>query len=216
MGEDMKIAFITANLGDFEKKTPVFPTQKLGTNDSIDYFSLNDTNFPPRKTLSPRLQAKIPKMLGWQLFPGYDRYVWVDASFMVISEHAVMWLLQEQGSMEIALFKHPDRGSMHEEAQFLRERENDPYIAARYEGEWLKEQELETVTAEECGLYAAGIFIYMPSGRIKAMTCDWWYHVTRYHINDQLSLPYLLKYHKVWVSVIKVNILETGYFKFMR
>src|SRR3989344_702108 len=108
----MKIAIISVNLGGFDKETHHVP-QSL----AHDYFMFTDENFPPRfNSLTPRLQAKIPKFFGWQLAPGYDYYVWLDGSFTITHPDTIKWLLQNCEGVDFAVFKHDKRQTIAEEA----------------------------------------------------------------------------------------------------
>ena len=68
-----KIAIITANMGNFDKNIdPVEQSVKA------DFFRFIDSNFPPRyQAMTSRFQARIPKMFGWQMNPGYDFYIYI-------------------------------------------------------------------------------------------------------------------------------------------
>ena len=68
----MKVAILTANLGNFD--TQVDPvTQDLPNGvEKIAFHRYTDNNFPPITGLTPRLQYRIPKLFGWQMFPGYN------------------------------------------------------------------------------------------------------------------------------------------------
>ena len=84
----MKVAVISANLGNFEKK--LWFKQKNIASATLIMFT--DANFPPRKSMSPRFQAKIPKCFGWQMLPGYDIYLWMDAQFALLIG-GVEWMM---------------------------------------------------------------------------------------------------------------------------
>ena len=72
----MKIAVITANLGNFDPNVD-YAEQSL----AYDFYKFTDENFPPRfNSMTPRLQARIVKMFGWQMVPPHDLYIWVDSS----------------------------------------------------------------------------------------------------------------------------------------
>jgi hypothetical protein len=210
----MRIAHVTANLGNFCNPHTVV-SQELSGGMELNYYAFNDRNFPPRdKVMSPRLQAKIPKMFGWQLAPGHDVYVWMDANFVMVGRTAVQWLMRQLGDYDIAVFSHPFRNTVKEEADFLREYiPSDFYLENRYRGEFLDE------VVELCYenlLFAAGVFAYKSNIKVHRMMKDWWYYVSRYHINDQLSLPHVLMNSNCSVKVIDGNIYTNGYFELQR
>lgn len=203
----MKIAIITANLNNFDKYIP-WVEQDI----PAEVFRYTDKNFPLRdRAMTSRLQAKIPKCFGWQLAPDYDIYIWVDASFAVLRPDAISWLVQKLGKSNMAVFKHPERETVADECKFLEERlRRSPYVFKRYrhelKGEWI----------ESLPLYAMGIFTYRPTSEVKNALKEWWYFISRYHLNDQLSFPTALAMHNISVTRINEDIYNIPYFTFTR
>ena len=195
----MKIIVLTANLGNFDK-----PVEYVKQSVDYNFYRFTDENFPPRHcSMTPRLQARIPKMFGWEMVPGYDYYIWVDGSYSFQHPDSVKWFLEQCDGVDIAVLKHPMRNTIQEEADYLKRRlleekgklKNDPYVTKRYENELIDEQ-LATIKRDEeyvdnC-LYASTALIYNNNDRIKNMMRHWWFHTSRYHSVDQLSLPYVL------------------------
>ena len=188
------VAVVTANLGGFD---PIHEYVKQSTD--YDFYRFTDENFPPRsRAMTPRMQARILKCFMWQIVPGYDYYLWVDGSCSLWNEDSVKWFLEQLGDADIALFKHPDRNTIQQEADFLKKclARGSRYILSRYLGEWIDEQ-MEEIKSDETfvddALYASTAFIYRDSDKIHNMMKEWWYHISRYHIIDQLALPYVLK-----------------------
>jgi len=202
-----KIAAITANMGAFDKdNNPV--EQSI----PVDFYKFDDSSFPLReKAMTPRLQARIPKMFGWQMVPGYDFYIWYDSSLAVTSKDMASWFLEQLGDADAVFLKHPDRNTVHEEAEFIKERvwSHHYYIAPRYTGELIDEQMKEL--SEPTGyvdnlLIASTTFMYRNTVLVHDLMKEWWYHTSRYHIIDQLGLPYA-----IYRSGCKVNIINDNY-----
>jgi hypothetical protein len=194
-----RIAVITANLGKFEKtlwfKQKNIPTAKL--------VLFTDENFPPRlKSLTPRLQARIPKCFGWQLVPDYDIYLWMDAGFGLLTG-GVEWMRERLGNKDIVVFKHPHRKTVSEELKFLKTKQ--PYLIARFENDFFDNW-------NDDPLYACGIFMYRNIPKVRDMLKEWWYYQTRFSLNDQLSFPTVLKQFGCSVNVIPDHIYETHHF----
>jgi hypothetical protein len=81
------------------------------------------------------------------------------------------------------------------------------------------EEELIAINAgteEDDSLYAGGIFAYKNIPKIQTAMKDWWYHTSRYHLDDQLSLPYVLRENKCSVNVIDDEYYKCKYFTFIR
>ncbi len=213
----MKICIITANLGNFDKM--VDPVEQSIPCDFVRY---TDHNFPPRhNSMTPRLQARIPKMFGWEMSPEYDYYLWVDSSCTLPRPESVQWFLDQLGEADIAVFKHPNRNTIHEEADYLKKRlaMKCPYITPRYENELIDEQ-LKVINDDkrytDDWLLASTAFMYRNNDRVKNMFSRWWFHTSRYHSIDQLSFPYVLRKSNCYVSIIPDSYLKVPYLKYVR
>jgi hypothetical protein len=195
-----KIAVISASLGGFDK--PVEHTNQLV---KADYFMFTDENFPRRfNAMTPRLQAKIPKMFGWQLKPGYDYYLWLDGNLRLAHQESIQYFLDALENHDIAVLKHPDRDTVHWEYRYnwraLHSNAPSNYMKARYENEFLDEQ--MAVLDPNDQLVNGGVFMYRNTPAVWAMLKEWFYHVCRYQVNDQIPLPYVLKQ-----SGLRANVL---------
>ena len=206
------VAVVTANLGSFDVQKP-----NVAQSVDCDFFNITDDNFPPRSnSMTPRLQARIVKTHMWQFVPGYDYYLWVDSSCRLADEDSVKWFMEQLGDKDIAVFRHPHRETIADEANYLKLRLSIgcPYITPRYENELIDEQLDEVNVGEE--LLASTAFIYRLSPKIKKTMQDWWYHISRYHSIDQLSLPHCLVENKCDVGVIEDNYLKVKALEYVR
>lgn len=216
----MKIAIITANLGKFDPTSYIVPqTQMFDT--TIDIHRFDDNNFPPRiKAMTPRLQARIPKMFGYDMVPGYDYYIWLDSSFSILNEETVQWYLSKISSKEIVFFKHPTRDNIKSEAEFIRKKIEDgnEYLTSRYWGELIDEQLAACLIDGyiDDTLLATCSFIYKNCDSVKALLKDWWVHTSRYHIVDQLSIPFLLKTSHCKFVILDEDIYHIPYLTYTR
>ncbi len=203
-----KIAVISANMGDFEK-----PVDNVGQSVDYDFYRFTDENFRPRfRSIYPRLQSRIPKMFGWQMVPDYDFYVWMDASYSFLNPDSVKWFVSQCDGVDFATFKHPCRDTIQEEVDYIKIsiKAANSYIRSRFRNELMDEQLAEIKTdpnyVDDC-LFAGGTFVYRNNETIHKMMKEWWYHTSRYHINDQLSLPYVVK-----KSGCKYNLIPSKYY----
>jgi len=209
----MNVAVITANLGGFDKQI-----DPVNQSVPFNFYRFTNANFPPRfNAITPRLQARIVKCFGWQMVPEHDYYLWVDSSCQLSHPDSVKWFLEQVQGHDIAVFKHPNRNTIIEEADYLRLRlaKKCPYITPRYENELITEQMAE-IKNDNLPLYASTAFIYRTTFDIKRMMKEWWYHISRYHTIDQLSFPHVLD--KSWcnIKVIDENYLKIKYLKYVR
>ena len=217
----IRVAVVSANLGNYD---PVieYVLQKVNDDIELDIFRLSDKEFPPRpKAMTSRLQAGMPKMFSWQLFPGYDFYIWVDTSCSLQNEDSVMWFMDKIKGYDFAFFKHPDRNTVYEEYTFVKRKiaEGSRYLCSRYEGEWLDEQ-IEYITndpsfVDDC-LYASTAFIYKNTKKVQNILKEWWFHKSRFLIHDQLALPYVVQKGNGKVNVIPDNYLKCDYVTYTR
>jgi hypothetical protein len=185
-----QIAVVSANFGKFEK--PIEDGR----------VTITEKEFPLRdKSMTPRLQARIVKAHMWQFVPGYGYYLWVDSSCRLKS---IDWFMEQVKFYDIAVFKHPHRQTIQQEADYLKERLkiNCSYITPRYENELIDEQ-LAQINPDR-RLFASTAFIYKNSPQIQQAMRAWWYQISRYHSIDQLSFSEVIK-------DLRVNIMAENY-----
>lgn len=210
MVDNKKVAILQANLGAFD--TPKDPVkQSIPTT----FHRFTDKNFPPIGGLTPRLQYRIPKYFGWEMFPDYDYYIWLDGSVSLLREDCATWYLEQLGDGDIAFFKHPTRRNIRQEVAHIEEhlKAGKPYITARYKGGLHKEQ-LELIQAsgyKDRNLYASTVFIYRNTLKVRGMMHDWWHWQSRYYTCDQIALPWVLWRNKLTVKVLQEPLYKSGY-----
>jgi hypothetical protein len=211
----MKVCVYSANLGNFDSPKPN-AEQTVGH----EFCLFTDENFRPRtKSMTPRLQARIVKMFGWQLVPDYDVYIWHDASTRLSRPDTVQWLLDKVQEHDIAVFKHPNRNTVLEEADYLKHRliieKHEPkrrYVLSRYEGEDIDGALSEVDPNRE--LFASTVFVYRNFPNVQKALKEWFYYTSRYHSIDQLGLPEAIK--DLRVNVIPDKYMECQYLEHTR
>lgn len=214
----MTVALISANLGSFDVPQG-FPVQE-GVNVDVHFFT--EANFPPRyRAMTPRLQAKIPKMFGWQLRPDYDAYLWLDASLVPSRPDTVAWFLAQLGEGDIAVYRHPWRQTAAQEAEYLRTKmaAGSHYLKSRYENEDLDGQMAAIANDrayQDDRFYAGGAFCYRHTPRTEQAMREWWYHTTRFHCIDQLAFAYALHTAGCAVNVIDEDIYHASHVAWTR
>jgi hypothetical protein len=219
----MKILLVSANLGGIDKPVTHDP-QMLPADAHFSEYLFSEENFPLRPlSMTPRMQAKIPKLFAWKLLPGSDIYIWLDASFK-ITENAVSWLLDQLQGADFAMFRHPSRKTIALEAEHLSKRLSGRVMKAEYIRSRYKDELLDTQISDykndtsfvDNQLFAAGCFIYRPTNSVQELMYNWWWHITRYHINDQLSFPYVLSKSQVALNTIHANIYDNPFLIYIR
>ena len=121
----------------------------------------------------------------------------------------------------MAVFKHPNRNTIQEEADYLKLRLKNkcPYITPRYENELIDEQ-LEIIKEDkeyyDDKLFASTCIVYQNNERVQKMMKEWWHHISRYHSVDQLAFPYVIWKAGLDINVIQESYLKTPYLKYIR
>lgn len=207
----MQVAILSANLGNFDK--PIEPVeQELPEGvESVTYHCFTDSDFAPITGLTPRFQYRLPKMFGWQMFPGYDIYIWLDASVSLQRPDSLKYYIDQLGEADMAFFKHPTRRNIRQEVDHIEEhlKLGKPYITARYKNGLHKEQLADIQLDKDFKddkLYASTGFIYRDSERVRDALRLWFLHQARYFSCDQIALPYAVK-------DLEVNMMDEPIFK---
>jgi len=206
----VRIAVLQANLGSFD--TPQDPVEQAIP---FTFHRWTDDNFPPITGLSPRLQYRIPKTHGFEMFPGYEYYLWLDGAVTLLRNDCLKWYLDQLDGGDIAFFKHPFRRNVRQEVAHIEEHleQGKPYITARYKN-GLHREFLDRILAEgypDKTLYASTAFIYRNTEKVQSALRDWWYEGTRYFTCDQVQLPYICYTHDLDVRVLSEPIYKSGY-----
>jgi hypothetical protein len=153
------------------------------------------------RTVHPRIQAKRFKILSHEIFPGepflpflfrrrYDMSIWIDASLQITSSTFVKDMRSKLGDGEWAMFVHPDRDCIYEEALTsitMRKYQDVPILP--------QVETYRSVVPPHGGLYACTVIVRRePSTkRLKRVHSLWWEENCKWTYQDQLSLPFVLR-----------------------
>lgn len=217
----MRVAVVSANLGGYDAQVTWREDQIVPEGVEVTFHRLTDQTFPGRdKAMLPTLKCGIAKMAGYELFPGYHTYIWVDASRGVLRPDTVAWFLEQLGPAEMLLFLHPERTTIREEYEFVKGKlaAGSKYLSTRYAGEWLSEQyaAVNKPWHLDNRLYASTAFAYRPTQRVQAALRDWLYMKFRFCIHDQLALPYVVREHKVYVKESQADVYHCDHLPITR
>jgi hypothetical protein len=181
-----------------------------------EYLCFTDADMPPRAGawriirverdpgMHPRIQAKRFKILSHEIFPEgglntayppglrngrVDLSIWVDASISIKADTFVSDMRARLAGGEWAMFVHPDRDCIYEEAELsatLLKYKTLPVIA--------QVESYRSAVRPHSGLFACGIIVRRePSSRRLAKVQQlWWEENIRWTYQDQLSLPFAL------------------------
>lgn len=209
----MRIHIVTANFNGLSKA----PLEFHSKDHDVSVANYTDENTPSRRlAMHPRLKGKIPKMLEWRNVEA-DWYIWLDASFTVISKDLVSDVLKAAGENPLCFYRHHKRHSIKEECDFMTSSmgKRSLYLHSRYDGEPFEAQVnhyLKDLDFTDDCLFACGFFAYHRS--MSGLMQDWFLENVCWSVQDQLSLPYILKKHHAQYSVFKEGtIIDNPYVK---
>ena len=217
----MRIGLLSANLGGFENPVPHVP-QVMRDGSEVISRLVTDADFPPRsKTILPRMQMGAVKRFAWEWIPNCDVYVWVDSSVTLFRPDSVQWFVDTLGAFDVTLLPHPDRHSIREEAEFLRAKlaAGHAYLTGRYANERLDDQLaaiLDTPGFVDDKLFASTAFAFRNRPAVRDMCKEWWYHVTKYHALDQLSLPFVVWQHHLSIGYLSGSLYRHEHLTYTR
>lgn len=172
-----------------------FDDRFLGKQRDPDTWHLAWSRRAPDPALDPRLTAKYFKVVGPALEPrlaDYDFTIWVDGSHEITSATFVEDVLADLGPNVFALHRHPNRDCVYDEA-------TASIRLSKYAGQPIRAQ-VDAYRAEghpeHAGLWATGTLVRRRSRELDDVMLDWWLEIERWTVQDQLSLPVVLRRHK--------------------
>jgi hypothetical protein len=175
-----KICVYTANINNYNEhpRWPDIP--------GIDFVTFNQA---PNPGETPRMASKRYKMLPHVYLPEYEQTIWVDTTVRIISPTFVEEALACIEFTGMALWKHPDRDCLYQEAAVsigMPKYAHEPLLhqAAAYH---------DAGMPAHWGLWAAGIMARRnDDSTVRALMGSWWAEILQWGIQDQVSLPYCL------------------------
>ncbi len=176
----------SANYGDYE---PVRPQPS-----SVSMFS--DITIPPVITDWQRVGTAVPRMDAkwWKVkpelaCPGAEVTVWIDGSVTLLVPDFYERAVAELGDDDALFMAHPWRDCIYDEREAS-------HPNGKYDGQPTREQ-VETYRAaghpEHWGLIQTTVMVRRDTPRMRAVNEAWWAEMLRWSVQDQLSLPPLLR-----------------------
>lgn len=116
--------------------------------------------------------------------------IWLGGNFIVLASDLAERCLEELGDDDVLLMRHPWRDDLLEE-----ERESHPN--PKYDGQATAEQVQSYLDAghpQHFGLAHGGFLVRRNTPEVQERLNDrWWAEILRWSIQDQLSLPYVIR-----------------------
>lgn len=192
----MRVCIYTAIFGDY---TTLKEPREL-SREGVDLICFTELGLPDawrlrhrrRVFAHPRMDAKWYRMNSDLLLPEYDVTIWVDASIQLGSvDRFVASCLRDLGPHDTALFRHPERSNIYEEAEASfsvcpHKYADQPLLeqVAHYRWEGLPNDHV---------LWAGTIHVRRARSRlVSEINRRWFAECVRWSYQDQLSLPYVL------------------------
>lgn len=138
----------------------------------------------PRPWVTPRFAAKHAKARPFD-YVDTDVAIWLDSGAVITSEHLVETCLQALGDADIALWRHPERNNVFDEA-------TTSAAIGKYTGQHCRAQaEHYLDTGLPDALYATGCIVWRRTVRNDRFGQAWLAEMLRWSLQDQLSFPFV-------------------------
>lgn len=213
----MKIAVLTSLIG-LQTSTLIDPTNRF-PNANIDYYAFvdkghncniwNQLELPKFSVVdnmySDRRNAKLPKILGSFLVPGYDYYIWQD-HHLDINVHPKIMIDMFLMNSDMALFKHQYRDCVYAEMDAVLEHNVESIENIDNVRNFL----ISNNYPANAGLFELSSFIYRNTFDTRNMFLSWWELICKFSSRDQITFPYAKTLHKVSHSIIPGCALSYG------
>lgn len=137
---------------------------------------------------NPRRQAKWYKVQSLLEMAEYDRTLWIDGSCEILQPSTVHIMLHME--VPIALYAHPDRDCLYQEAGFS-------LGMRKYRDEPIREQAQYYIDEydhpESWGCWFTGVLLRNRCPEVERIERSWWYEIDRWSYQDQVSLPVVFR-----------------------
>lgn len=152
---------------------------------------------PYDKFKDPRRNSRIVKMMP-HLFFDSEYSIWMDGNYSLAlpAQFVIEKFLKEK---DIAVWKHPNRDCIYDEANACYQQEKDTAEALLEQTQHYK----KIGFPKNSGLYAGGIIIRRHTERINRLNERWWAEYCRFSTRDQICLRFIFPNEEV-------NIIDDG------
>jgi len=176
-------------------------TAIFGGKDSLrdDVHRFND---PLKYTSNPRLAAKIYKVLP-HLFMDVEWSVWIDGNIQLhVSEQELIEMTMPNS---IGVFRHWERDCIYDEGKFcIKIGKDKPNIINKQLADYK-----HLGYPKKHGLGQCSIIVRKHTPTINRLNEQWWSHICRYSIRDQISFPVIFEEELKYLP--KVHIRKNKY-----
>jgi len=175
--------------------------------DNVDYYCFTDnkelkTNtftikYVPATSVDSVRSAKIFKILPHIFLKDYEYTIWIDGNIIITSRFLELLEYLKEGDM--ALYKHPDRDCVYQEAAACVKRNKDNHLTVKMQ---IKQYHKEGYPQHN-GLNTAGVILRRNSSEnVQKINMAWWEEIKNHSRRDQLSFNYVLWKNKLNIVTI--------------
>lgn len=199
-----KIAIVTANIGNFDNAKGVCKQSV-----EFDYHYYDENNLPfPLPNLNNRLKSKYLKLQTHRFLPGYEMYIWLDASIKVNGGNFAETFVDQIKDHDAALYGHVERNNVYEEIEYIDTeiRKGNPYLVTRYASQQLVKEALfyaKNKLPFDYPLYNCYTFARMNNEKTNKCFDEWWKRCIEFSNFDQAMFSYV-----AWEADLKINKIQ--------
>jgi len=157
---------------------------------------------------NPRMTARWHKLHPHRLLPEHDQSLFVDANVM-IKDRINALFDQALHQSPLALFKHPFRDCVYEEAEVVKR--------IRYDDAAIVDAQMAFYRAHglpiRAGLHVSGVLFRRHNDpQLIKLLEDWWLQLKIFSQRDQLSLTFMLRRHQMTAAELPGKITDNFWF----
>lgn len=191
-----------------DSKNDLLDSQVKGDAEFIAFldYPFSSSTWEIRKAHSqlgdPRRNSRIHKMLP-HLYTDSEYSIWIDGNIRLLTPPEVL-IEKYLKDHDIAVFKHPTRDCIYDEAVVCAKRNlDDPEIIIE-QAQYYENQGF----AKNKGLVECGIILRRHTPQVQAFNNEWWAEYSRFSRRDQISFPVAADTVGIRVNVITDFFIE--------
>lgn len=188
----MKLLVHTSIIGN-RSRDILLPDQWEGNH--IDYVCFTDRDIKSSlwniqkvkaNVNDDRRASRIYKMSGYNFFPDYDYYLWIDSNCTITAD-PLPFIINKLNNVDICFAEHPTRKTVFEEIKVVRDIWKEYDVCDN-----LEKLLINTNYPKEYGLIAGNRFFYKNETKPKIFLERWYEEYMKWSVRDQLTANYAL------------------------
>jgi hypothetical protein len=145
----------------------------------------------------PRRNAKLAKILGFLLVPGYDYYIWHD-HHCDLQMNPQELIDQYVKNKDMAVWRHAARNCVYDEIDLLGRINFDTDDSLTNTLDYFN----RINWPRSAGLFELTSLVYANTPKVQAALLTWWEFICKYSSRDQLSFPLIAKKHRLQLGIM--------------